>query len=414
MLDLNIDLERFKVSKRNRYYFLFVIGLFFYFYQYILRVFPGVIIDYLLEKFNVSAKEFSDLGSFYLYFYALLQIPIGILLDKYGIRKIFLLSILICILGTLIFTFADNFFILKIARIMQGIGSACTLTGTLKIVADYFPEGKRGFMIGVSLASGVLGAMACGAPLTWFIKIFGINGALCFIALFGALLFFVLLKFDNTEEEEDSYIVEFPEIKSNFINSLKNKKLIIYSIIAAGLYAPIAVFSDLWATGFLMLKYEMLRSVAAKTASIVYLGLFFGSVIIPSLLEKFICVSLKFILFFLFLCFSLVIFHTDIRLLTSTLFLLGFFSGAEMLCFTGGVIGANKNNSGIMVGVLNTLNMLFGGVLQQIVGVIIGVGSNTSLGTLLKYKYEDFAIAFSIILLVIFLCFLLSFKIEKE
>jgi fucose permease len=69
----------------------------FFFYQYILRVFPGVMVNELRGDFSINAEQFSYFGAFYLYAYSLLQIPVGLLVDKIGVKKTVILSILICL-----------------------------------------------------------------------------------------------------------------------------------------------------------------------------------------------------------------------------------------------------------------------------------------------------------------------------
>ncbi len=70
----------------------FLIALFFC-YQYLLRVIPGVISDELRHAFYMTAEDFSSLGSYYLYAYSFLQIPIGFIVDRIGIKRSVLFSL---------------------------------------------------------------------------------------------------------------------------------------------------------------------------------------------------------------------------------------------------------------------------------------------------------------------------------
>src|SRR5262245_58717761 len=88
----------------------------FYFYQYILRVIPGVLVTNLRETFHLTAEQFATLGAFYLYAYSLCQIPIGVVVDYVGVRKTVLTSIILCILGTLLLAFAKTLPALQLSR----------------------------------------------------------------------------------------------------------------------------------------------------------------------------------------------------------------------------------------------------------------------------------------------------------
>ena len=73
----------------------------FFMAQYSLRVFPNVMITPLRMDFQVNADDFATLGSYYLYTYALIQIPLGFLVDRFGVRSITLISLLLCFFGVL-------------------------------------------------------------------------------------------------------------------------------------------------------------------------------------------------------------------------------------------------------------------------------------------------------------------------
>ena len=84
---------------RASYLAWFSLALFF-FYQYILRVAPGVMIEELRAAFKINAQEFATFGSFYLIAYGVLQIPLGVIVDRVGVRTMALYSVLICIFAS--------------------------------------------------------------------------------------------------------------------------------------------------------------------------------------------------------------------------------------------------------------------------------------------------------------------------
>src|ERR1700730_15944572 len=80
----------------------------FYFYELVLLVSPSVMLNDLTLTFSTSAEQLGSLAAFYYYAYAAMQIPVGLLMDRFGPRILLTLAALFCALGCLIFGFAPN------------------------------------------------------------------------------------------------------------------------------------------------------------------------------------------------------------------------------------------------------------------------------------------------------------------
>ena len=105
----------------------------FYFYEYILRVAPSVMISNILSSFNIKAGVFGTIVAFYLYAYAPMQLPVGILMDRFGVRKLLSLATIICGLGSILFGLSHAVWIADISRFCIGAGSACAFIGMIYI-----------------------------------------------------------------------------------------------------------------------------------------------------------------------------------------------------------------------------------------------------------------------------------------
>ncbi|WP_420421101.1 MFS transporter [Simkania sp.] len=101
----------------------------FYFYEYFLRVAPSVMVHELLTAFNIGAGVFGTMTAFYLYAYAPMQIPVGILMDRFGARKLLTLAALACGIASLLFGFATEIWLASIARFLIGAASAFAFVG---------------------------------------------------------------------------------------------------------------------------------------------------------------------------------------------------------------------------------------------------------------------------------------------
>lgn len=400
-----------------------VVSLFF-FYQYILRVFPGVMVNELRNDFSINAEQFSYFGAFYLYAYSLLQIPMGLLVDKIGVKKTVIISILICLLGTGLVAFTYNLYMAYLSRILMGIGSACAFMCTLKIVADFLPAGKRGFLNGATLTLGVIGALVAGKPLSIAMDIFGWRCALLLTLIVGVgvlLLAIFLLKSSFISSE----VQTVHEEKANVIQVVREiiltPMVIVYAVLAAGLYTPLSVVADLWGVAYLMAKYGLARGDAAEVSMTMYIGLCVGSLLLPWLSEKYNVLNRTIVIcsygiFFTFLT-ILIAPQLPIIGITALILFLGAFGGAEMLCFTGVVLYAPKGRTGITLGITNTVNMIGGALAQQSVGLILDRflwnGALDTHGNHF-YKSEDYTLAFSFLAVIIALCCLVSHYLKRD
>jgi len=95
---------------------IWVLAAVFYFYEFVLRVSPSVMVPELMTSFGITASAVGFLSACYLYAYAPMQLPVGILMDRYGIKKVLSSASLLCGLGALLFAFAHHLISASIGR----------------------------------------------------------------------------------------------------------------------------------------------------------------------------------------------------------------------------------------------------------------------------------------------------------
>ena len=393
----------------------------FFFYQYIIRVLPGVMIEEIRHEFKLTADQFSTMGSWYLYAYSLLQIPLGIIVDKIGIKKTVLASILLCSGGALLMGTSEFFWLTKISRLMAGAGSACAFMCALKIVADNLPAGQRGLLLGGTLTAGTIGALIAGKPLVLTVDLIGWREVLLFTAALGLpiwlIAFFILPK--KSSNPSAAPTKSLTDLLREIPGILKNRPVMLYALLAIGLYTPLSALADLWGTAFIKQKFNLPKADAANTTMMMYLGLALGSLTLPFIAEKKhmlnrliqIC-GLALLSLFAFMLYGPLLPHWGLVL---TMISLGFFCGAEMMCFTGALLYTNESNSGTTLGVVNTLNMLGGAILQSLIGTFLDFqwdGAFDPSGVRI-YSTHEFVVALSILIAVISLCCLLSLCLKE-
>ncbi len=408
------------ITLKRAYLAWFTCALFF-FYQYLLRVAPGVMIDDLRLQFGLTAEEFSTFGAYYLYGYSLLQIPLGALVDRVGIRRMILGSIGLCIGGTFLFAHSVSLPMAQLSRLLVGIGSATAFMCALKIAADYFPAGKRGLLMGLTLSFGTIGALTAGKPLVMLLEEIGWRETVSFSAFLGTPLLLMSVFLLPAQQKSSALLKRtWGEFGERLKDILQNPMVMLYTLLAIGLYTPLSALADLWGTAFLMQKYGLVRGDAAQTSTMMYLGMALGSLFMPWFFEKrnHLNQGIQLCGIALFILMGVVLYGPVIGIWGVTLLLLalGFFCGGEMMCFTGAVNYTTPQTSGLTLGVVNTLNMLGGALLQQLIGFGLDwqwLGALSAEGLRL-YSTPEFIFALSSLLVVIGLCVFASFFLKKK
>jgi len=130
-----------KASHWRRIYPWLVWGLSssFLFYRYLLQVSPSVMVHDLMRDFSLSGVQLGNIASFYFYAYVLMQLPVGLLLDRFSPRRMVASSIAVCALGALLFSVAPDLRVAGLGRLLIGIGGAFSAVGTMKLITLWFP-----------------------------------------------------------------------------------------------------------------------------------------------------------------------------------------------------------------------------------------------------------------------------------
>ncbi len=360
-------------------YTIWCVAALFYMYQFVLRVAPSVLVDDLMTSFKASASSIGSLSAIAMYFYSICQIPSGILSDRFGVRRVVLTSLALCILGTLIFASAEQIEIAQVGRLILGVGSAAAFLCLGKIASQYFPPSRRATLFGLAMSVGTLGALNGGPPLAYLVMHMGWRMSLFFVSGIGGVIFLISFWFLEKPlpsglpfKSQEELIRSNFDFKSSVLEVFKNRTVWTHAISALGVYLSLAVLADLWGPSFVIQRFHVERQVAAQTLSWMYVGLLVGSLFLSWLSDRLqnrkslIILSTAAISALLLI----LIYHPGINLAQGTLViaLLGFFAGAEMLCFTGASEASSPRTAGTVTGVVNTVVMLTGAAIQHEVG----------------------------------------------
>ena len=170
---------------RDRAYLAWATVAMAYAIVFLQRVSPQSVSLSFMQDFGTDAAGVAMLASSYFWGYTLMQIPAGLLVDRYGVKRVVLFSMAASSLGSAAFALAPNLMDVFAARLIIACGDALVFTALLKLVALSFTDERFGVMSGISQVSGYVGGVMATTPLAAAVTGFGWRACFVFIACVG-------------------------------------------------------------------------------------------------------------------------------------------------------------------------------------------------------------------------------------
>ena len=136
-----------------------------YYLSYVFRAVNAVLGPTLAHEFGLNATELGFLTGVYFFSFGLFQIPLGLLLDRFGPRRVNGLLLVLAATGGLAFAKAQSFETLVLARALIGLGVSACLMASIQAFVLWFPAERTGTMIALAYSMGGFGAMTASFPL---------------------------------------------------------------------------------------------------------------------------------------------------------------------------------------------------------------------------------------------------------
>lgn len=409
----------------------FAAGLY-YLYQYILRVSPMVMVDSIRLDFDLNASAFGSLMAVTTFFYAAMQIPMGVLSDLFGVRRMVLTSLVACTLGIGLFGYTESLWIAYVARILIGLGSAAAFVCVSKVSSEWFPVRQKTAWFAATVVMGNTGAVIGGKSLAQMVGNYGWRESLMILTGIGVIVLIVngLLLWNRSDktklsqglpsQEETPASMDRHQLWNQIKHVFASRSSWLYALVAMGMYLPISVFTDLWGVPFFQEKFNVDREAAAHAISISYYGTSAG-VIALALVIQYIGNSrsvIRWSAFMIFLLMAVLSFADGLNVFTAslTMFFIGFFAGGEVLCFSESCKHMSIYVAATVTGFLNFIITIGGAGVQKIFGSALDwfwAGHATPTGSRL-YTLPDYQWALLIVVTLTFLSFLLSFCLPPD
>ncbi|PIS01035.1 MAG: hypothetical protein COT84_04325 [Chlamydiae bacterium CG10_big_fil_rev_8_21_14_0_10_35_9] len=394
----------------------------FYYYEFLLRVFPSVMVQELMEAFSISALMIGNLSAFYFYAYAPMQLPVGILTDRYGARNLLTFASLGCGLATIMFAFTHNIWVAQIARFIIGAGSAFGFVGMIYISSHWFSRKKLALLIGVGNSLGMLGAVSGQGPLRELIDVFQWRDTLFYFGVaglvLGALIYF-LVKNDppKTKKQKKETHENLKDIIKGFIIVCKNPQTWVIALAAFFFYTVTTSFAALWSVPYIRTVYQVDDATAGYAGSMVFLGWIVGGPIIgyfsdklkrrkPFLLVSTIAAAIMFI--------SILFFTKSLAWAFVELFVLGLFLSAQLLTYSLAIESNPATVKGTAVALTNFIVFFEGSLMQPFVGYLLDLNwSGEMKDGIPLYDKGDFQLALSSFIVMLLVAFIFALFIKR-
>jgi sugar phosphate permease len=232
----------------------------FYFYEFFLRVMPTVITGELMAAFSVGTGQLGQLLGCFFYAYALMQLPAGLLCDRFGAKNCLTVAVCVCAIATLCFQITNSIVLASISRLAIGAASAFAFIGPLALSARWFAPSQQALITGLVQIMGCVGAVLAGKPIRMMVQSIGWRPALYYAGLLGlfmTLLFALVLKNQPDTSADDAPVAENSKPSTNIIDLLRqvatHKVNWYVGIGAFGSWAAVAIFAESWGVPYLSL-----------------------------------------------------------------------------------------------------------------------------------------------------------------
>ncbi|MBF96518.1 MAG: hypothetical protein CFH34_01123 [Alphaproteobacteria bacterium MarineAlpha9_Bin4] len=383
-----------------------------YFISQFLRSALGITGLSISEDFQLNYEQLGRLGGIFFLSFALMQVPLGIILDKINPLKIIFFMLIIIYLGTLLLSFSNSFELIFFARILQGIGCSACLMGPLVYIAKKSSKESFSKLSGIIMGLGGLGALFAFSPfyeltliLGWKVSFFVFS----FLILGVIAAIFYYLTFEKNYLPSKNCKTEI----SSFIFIFTNKNFLMILPMSIFGYASFAFLLTLWGSKFLILKQTIneldIANILMFTALFWSLGsIFFGYAIQKISKNKTLVIFSASTLIFLLILLALKEIN-NYNLILSIFCIYGFLGAFTLLVLDHYRKLFNQDILGRVLTCANLFN--FGGVffVQWITGLLIEFTTEK-----VGFSFEKaFSASFLMVSFFLFLSILFYFKSDE-
>ncbi|MDP1651870.1 MAG: MFS transporter [Rhodocyclaceae bacterium] len=271
------------------------LGALFYLFAFYQRVAPAVMTDQLMAEFAIGGAALGNLSAFYFYAYVAMQIPTGVMADRWGPRRVLAAGAGIAAIGSLLFAFAPDFGWAAFGRLLVGAAVAVAFVSTLKLASHWFPPQKYALASGMALFFGVTGGVLAGVPLRLLVENFGWRGVMGSAGIFAAVLCVTIWLFVRDDPVARGYQSHrqgsttsrgHAPIIASLAEALSYRNIWLLMLVPVGFSGAVLAFAGLWGVPWLRQVHGLDPKAAAAVTSTLLAAWALGGPLLGSWSER--------------------------------------------------------------------------------------------------------------------------------
>ncbi|QLE79438.1 MFS transporter [Francisella sp. Scap27] len=391
---------------------IWFICAFFYALEYFIRSSSGALYDsYAVLPYNMSPEQMSLSSSAFYLSYVVAQIPSGMLVDKYGIKRIMIASSIIFSIAIFIASMSTSPNMIILYRVLAGIGGGFAFLCALKSIALWLPDRYFPIFTGFTQFFLYLGATLSAGPLVIMAKYTSISVIMSGVFLVSVvlLLFSIfVIKIHPSYETKPAIQKRKVSAVQNLLKIMKNEQIWLHGFYCFTIYGTTVLFADLWGIRYLGL-IGFSQETAGLCTSLIFIGIAIFSPI-WGIIATAINSEAKPLIFApllgIFVVISLLYLNTSLYVAFILCILFGGIQAVHVLNYSSLRKSVAPVRIATALALVNMFLPLSGGVLQPVTGFVI-----QSLGHHHGDLYS-FQIALCIIPLLMLLSFIIALFIK--
>ena len=257
---------------------IWVLGALLYLVAFFQRVSPAVMTDQLMAEFAIGGAALGNLSAFYFYAYVVMQIPTGLLADRWGPRKLLTSGAAVAAVGGLLFAMSPSLAWAGAGRLLVGASVAVGFVSMLKLSAHWIAPQRFALVSGLLLMMGLIGGVSAGVPLRLLMDAFGWRPVMAAFAGLTALLAIAIWLLVRDDPSERGYASHFHEegvvphehapILKSLAEVLSFRNIWLLMLVPIGFSGAVLTFAGLWGVPWLRQVHAIdPKSAAAITSS---------------------------------------------------------------------------------------------------------------------------------------------------
>ncbi len=359
------------------------------------RTAPGLITDQVMLDFGVTATTIGLVTSIQFFVYTGLQIPMGIMADRFGPNFFLIFGAILTGVGTIIYSLGTHEFFLFLARMLTGIGDATIWVNMVLMLSQWFKAKEFTKLIGITAMTGSLGFLVATVPFSLLIEFLGWRPAFfsagLLLILCGLLLYFVLIR----KPKQSIFIKKETQREHTWVlirRIFSSRQAWALFLCHFGLVGTYVGFISSWGVPYGMTVYGMTRSDASQLMMIGLIGALIGAPLggwissrLGTIKHPYIFVHiLSLLTWSVFLFFTN---HPPFLVVIVLFFIIGLAYGANALTFAAVRQSFPIKEAGFVSGFANTGGFLSAVLLPSIIGKVLDYFATSSSGISVGYYY---------------------------